>query len=451
MSKSKQKREKERKKQQLNQTPDAGRRKLIMIGVGGAGALAVAGFAGYKAGWFGSDETVKQPVAAPAYKALPVATLSPTAENALKVADEYVSHYARELKDPSAVSHAMISFGKKFTLNDGSNVVDFLSKFARENEVNGKKYVYFPHEIEVHENSFLAGFLECNVSPEQQIIAGSTRYTLRDLMEASKALFRCDPQNLQKYDPMFLYRHLPWGLMAFPMMIKPQESVWTNAYGEKIDLNLVIESGLDAFERSCAGTSADIRRGEPESLFFRQEMNKYACFGMHMVYGFFACLRFGYKGNNLSKRANDLFDNVILRMEGDPAAIDRESDLAAQFGQEYLNRIGAGEDGKSATKGRPPALTIEVMRLRHRIRALGHALENINYVRLHNLFSITPDQTRRIEAGEKLLYSDLVKLAAIDMAPFLYWHPKFVSDAVISVSHSSRAMKLLMPNNPDLA
>ncbi len=97
----------------------------------------------------------------------------------------------------------------------------------------------------------------------------------------------------------------------------------------------------------------------------------------------------------------------------------------------------------------PPPNTIEVMRLRSQIRLLGHALEAINYARLHKLFVLTPDQLKRLSDGEQALYENLVRMRATDMTPFMKWYPKFVSDIIIAVGHASRALKLLTPNNPD--
>jgi hypothetical protein len=79
---------------------------------------------------------------------------------------KFVSHFARELNNPSAIIHCVRAFGKNFKLNDGSLAVDYVcSRFAAEREVDGKRYVYFQREAEVHQNSFLKTFLEAGVSP----------------------------------------------------------------------------------------------------------------------------------------------------------------------------------------------------------------------------------------------------------------------------------------------
>ncbi len=441
---------------QPNNTTNTGRRKFLTLGLGSAGALAVAGIAGYRAGWFDSSPDAMTPAVAPSAnlatgKPLPAVTLPADYQNALLAADEIVKHYARELNNPSSLIHAVRAFGKNFTLNDGSKAVDFLcSRFATDREINGKRYVYFPREHEVHDNSFLKTMLEAGVNPDQPIAAGNSNYTLRELGESAKALFRCDPKNLARYDSALVHQHMPWGLIAFSILVPPSVGAWTNAYGETINMAETIDSGLAAFESTCSGVGEAVARGEEETLEFRKAIAKYSCSGMHMVYGFFSCLKHGYANNNLKERLNRMLDSVLYRMKGDALATDREAEASRSMGQEWLSRLVVQQEGgRIATKGAPPPNTVEMMRLRSQIRMLGHALEAINYARLHKLFTLTPDQQRRLQAGEQSLYEYLVKMRAMDLEPFYYWYPKSVSDIVIAVAHASRAMKLLTPDNPD--
>lgn len=436
--------------------PDHSRRKFVTLGLGGIGAIAVAGI-GYKAGWFGSSGATNGPVAAPTPnlatgKPLPPVTLEPNYQNALRASDEILSHYSRELNNPSALIHCIRGIGKNFKLNDGSSALDFLcSRFAAEKEVGGKRYVYFQRDAEVHQNSFLKAMLEAGVSLDQPVTVGSNRYTLGDVGESAKALFRFDPQNFDRYEPNLLGQHLPWGLIAFSILVPPSVGKWTNAYGETINFPEVIDKSLAVYEGVCADIEGTVGHGELESLAFRQEISKYSCAGMHNVYSYFSCLNHGYTNSNLQERLAKLFDNVLLRLKGDSQAIDREAD-AAKADPNLLNRLAVeGQGGKLASKGAAPADLLEVMRYRYQIRMLGHALEAINYARLHNLFTLTPAQKGRIEAGEQMLYEYLVKLRATDLGPHMNWYSKSVSDLVIALGHASRAMKLLTPQNPDTA
>lgn len=433
--------------------PDKSKRKFVIWGLGGVGALA-AGAAGYNAGWFGGASTSTPSVSpTPSLatgKPLPPVRLEANYQNAVRAADEFVSHFARELNNPSALIHCVRAFGKNFKLNDGTLAVDYVcSRFAAEKEVGGKRYVYFQREAEVHQNSFLKTFLEAGVSPDQPITVGGNRYTLRDLGESAKALFRFDPQNFDRYEQSLLGQHLPWGLIAFSILVSPNQATWTNAYGETINLPDVIDKTLNVYEGTCSDIHETVGKGELESLAFRQAIAKYSCAGMHNVYSYFSCLNHGYTASNLQVRLSNLLDNVLLRLKGDSLAIDREAD-AAKADPNLVNRLAVeGQGGKVASRGPAPANTLEVMRYRFQIRMLGHALEAINYALLHKLFTLTPAQKGRLLAGEQMLYEYLVKLRATDMQPHMFWHSKSVSDMVIAVAHASRAMKLLTPQNPD--
>lgn len=434
--------------------PEPSRRKFVTLGLGGIGALAVAGI-GYKAGWYGSSSITALPAVSPTPnlatgKPLLPVTLEANYQNALRAGDEILSHYAREINTPSPLIHCIRAFGKNFKLNDGSSALEFLcSRFAAEKEVGGKRYVYFQRDAEVHGNSFLKTMLEAGVSPDQPISVGSNRYTLRDLGESAKALFRFDPQNFDRYEPGMLGQHLPWGLIAFSILVQPNQATWTNAYGETINLPDVIDKTLTVYEGVCGDIEGTVGHGEMESLAFRQAIAKYSCAGMHNVYGYFSCLNHGYTGSNLQSRLNKLLDNVLLRLKGDSLAIDREAE-AAKADPNLVNRLAVeGQGGKLASKGVAPTNTLEVMRYRFQIRMLGHALEAINYAQLHKLFTLTPTQKGRLQAGEQLLYEYLVKLRATDLEPHLNWYSKSVSDLVIAIAHASRAMKLLTPQNPD--
>jgi hypothetical protein len=445
--------QKNRNKQTVPTTaPDSSRRKFMLLGAGAVGALGLGAAAAFQAGFFDGTPAVPAATtpAAPAFKLLPPVSLPPDYANALRVAEDITSHYTRELQTPSAMIHAVRGFGRDFTLYNGTKAVDYLcATTAAEREVNGKRYVYFQRSAEVHENSFLKTFLEAGVSPDQVIRVGQNQYTLQELGEHGKALFRCDPTDLSRYEPKLLEEHLPWCFTAFSTLVPPNPGTWTNAYGEKIDFHQVIDRALASYETMCEGVSESLAHGEVETVPFRQAITKHSCYGLHTVYGFFACYRHGYRRNNLPQRIKQLLDLTINRMAGDAQAIDREAESAKSLGPDVLNRIAVSQEGKVVTNGSPPAQLVEAMRLRSQIKLQGHILEAINYGRLNKLYVLTPDQQKRVQAGEQALYDNLIKLRMLDLDALRRWHSKFVSDTVISVGHAVRALKLLTPNNPD--
>jgi alternative sigma factor RpoH len=182
--------------QQSNQ-----RRNFLLLG-GGAIAAAGVGFAGYRAGWFASTKPgIEAPKPAIARK-LPPVTLEPNYENALRSVNELTEYYARAIDNPYVLIHAVRGFGRNFTRTDGSNAVNRLcTAYAADKEVAGKRYVYFERINEVHDNSFLKTFLEAGVSNDQKLSVSGREYSLVDLGNSAKALFRFDPQNLKRFDP----------------------------------------------------------------------------------------------------------------------------------------------------------------------------------------------------------------------------------------------------------
>jgi hypothetical protein len=440
------------KKAEPSTVPVRGRRNFMLLGAGALGALG-AGALAYQAGFFDSEPAA--PVAttpsAPAnFKPLPAVTLTANYANALRAAEDITSHYARELLTPWAIIHAVRGFGRDFTLYDGTKAVDHLcSQYAEERELNGKRYVIFQRHAEVHLNSFLKTFLEAGVNPEQPIRVGQNQYTLRELGEHGKALFRCDTSDFSRFEPKLLEEHLPWCLIAFSTLVPPQPGSWTNAYGEKIELQQVIDRALASYETMCDGVRESLARGEDETIPFRQAITQHSCFGMHAVYGFFSAYKHGYRRANMQERVNHLLDLTINRMSGDAQAIDREADSAKSLGPEMIKRMAVSQEGKVVTSGSPPSQILEAMRLRSQIKLQGHALEAVNFGRLNKLFTLNPEQEKRVQAGEQALYDGLTKMRALDLDAFRRWHSKFVSDVVISVGHAVRALKLLTPNNPD--
>lgn len=375
-------------------------------------------------------------------------------QTALGAANEMLQRRARELGAASVLIHAVRGFGKNFTIAGGPKAVDHLcSRYAVDKEVNGKRYVYFLRGAEIHENSFLKTFLEAGVSRDHPFAVNDRKYALRDLAESGKALFRCNPKDLFKYDdiqfrydPTFkessrtptgqpaearcelIHEHLPWGLIAFSTL-SPGKSVWTNAYGETINLAPVIDRAMAEYESSCALGQESLMRGDPAPKSFRDEIKKYSCFGLHSAYGFLACLKNGYVNDNLTERVKRMMDLLTYRLKGDAEAIDQEYAQAA---------------------GTTSAHLVEAFKLRARVKLFGHAFEAINYARLHNLVTFTTAQERRIQAGEHAFYDSVVKMHAMD------WEmmrkslgEKFVTDIVIALGHAARALKLLTPQNPD--
>lgn len=440
---------------------DQGRRQLIWAGVGSV-ALVGAGVAG----WYVSrnekkGSTAPTRPAAGTGQNLPPLLLTADAGNALAACDDMLRFYTHELNNPSAIIHAIRGFGKGFQLADGTNGVEHLcTRYAVDREVNGRRYVFFKREAEVHENSFLKTFLEAGVSLEQPVQVGDRRYTMRDVVDGAKALFRCDPQNLFRFDDdqfrydlsyqnkrqvapgqvadqrgELVHEHLPWGMIAFsvlhPATGAGAVTSWKNAWNEKIDLAAIIDQSLAEYESTCALGEQQIMQGGEAPAGFRNEIKKYSCFGLHSVYGFLAGLRHGYRNNDLPQRVKQMMDLLTYRLTSDAVAIQNEYTKEAAGAASYL---------------------VEAFTTRALVKLYGHAFEAINYARLNELVTFTPAQERRISYGAQSMYESLTKLRGMDWGLLRRsLGDKFISDIVIALGHNARALKLLTPQNPDKA
>jgi hypothetical protein len=437
---------------------DNERRKFLLLGVGALAGVGVTAAGAYNAGWFDSSEPATAPATTAKVGGKNLAPVSLPADypNAVRATNEMLEHYARDLNNPSVLIHAVRGLGKNFKLADGSSTVDYLcTRFAADKEINGQRYVYFKRDAEVHENSFLKTFLEAGVSLDQVVTVGNNKYTLRDVAASGKQLFRCDPQDLFKYDANqfrydaaynpprqtapgqpapdgrgeLLHEHLPWGLIAFSMLNPPDKATWTNAYSEPINLTAIVDRSLAEYESTCALGQQALTGGQIAPQQFRDAIKKYSCFGLHSVYGFLVCLKNEYCDNDLPARVRQVLDFTTHRLKGDAEATN----------QEY-----------SAQAGNTPPALVEAFRVRALVKLYGHAFESINYAKLHNLTTFTPAAQRRIEAGEQAFYDNLVRLRALDWTMMRQsLGEKFVSDIVIALGHAARALKLLTPQNPD--
>ncbi len=448
---------------------DYGRRRFLLTGAGGLATLALASVgcdtssSGAKVSSTPASTPTPVPRIAVSLPPLKPVTMAANRVNALRAAHEITEHYTHTLQNPSATIHAVRAFGREFKMPDGSLAVDWLChNFAAEKTINGQKYVYFPRPVEVHHDSFLKTFLEAGVSPDQTIKTGGNTYTLKTLGDHAKLIFRCNPNNFSLFDayysemaPMptalppstFYHEHLPWCLIALSTLTPPANPVWMNAWGEKINLEDVIDRGVANYEADCKGVLEAIEAHQDEPEAFRAVMRKHSCFGLHAVYGFFSSLKNGYRINNLEARLTQLFDLTIHRLQGDSAALDREFQKAAQ------QPLPPAELAKLQAMGLTYPQLGDAFLVRAQVKLFGHAFEAINFAILHKLFSITPEQKKLLQEGEKRFYEYLVKLRAMDLEPLLNFerNGKFVSDIVIALGHAARALKLLTPENPDTA
>lgn len=387
----------------------------------------------------------------PSLPPLPAKTYPADAKNAIIAMDEMVNHYAKVFDTPSALIHAVRAFGKNFKRADGSSAVDYLcNRYAEEKLVNAKPFIRFTRfNVEVHDNSFLKTFLEAGVSPDQSVTVGGKKFTLRDVGEHAKALFRLDPNNLTRYEKDYTHEHLPWTLIAFSTLMPGGKATWENAYGEKIDLMEVIDKSLAEYEASCQPIKAAMASNGAVTKETHEVIKTYSCYGGHSFYGFLSCMKNGYLDRGMKERMDEIMKLSLYRMVRECENIEIEYDERKTMSmtgdpkqdEAFLQQLQAAGSNKEEL--------IDMLKYRGVYKLTGHLLEAINFARLNNLFSPTPEQQKQIQAGEKKLFESVVKHRALNLEALRKFNAKEFNDNTIALGHASRAMKLLTPDNPD--
>ena len=365
--------------------------------------------------------------------------------------DEMISHFAKVFDTPSSLIHAVRAFGENFQRADGSNAVNHLcERYVEEKLVNGKPFIRFIRSnVEVHENSFLKTFIEAGVPADQSLTLGSRKFTLRDLGEHAKALFRLDPSNLEKYEKDYAHDHLPWGLIAFSNLMPGGKGSWENAYGEKVELVEVIDKALIEFETKCQPLQVAMQKDEGISKELHEVIKTYTCYGGHSIYAFMACLKNGYTDRNFKERISEILKESLYRLVKECDNIEKEYDEAKGRPMSPNPQEEAAFEQQLKAAGVTKDDVVEMLKWRGIIKLTGHILEATNFARLNKLFDLTPDQLKLIETGEQKLFGSIVKLRALNLEGLRNFNAKQSNDNVIALGHASRALKLLTPDNPD--
>jgi hypothetical protein len=141
--------------------------------------------------------------------------------------------------------HAIRGIGKGCSINGERAAGYVLRTCVQAQEVNKRRYLYIPTNIEVHSNMFLKTFLEAGVPASEMFSCDGRVVQLKDLGEGAKALFRFDPRTCDRDD-------LAWSLIAFAEL---EAHSWVNVYGERIQLQEVVRFGVQVLQEATQGSS----------------------------------------------------------------------------------------------------------------------------------------------------------------------------------------------------
>jgi len=301
-------------------------------------------------------------------------------EASAKVTDEGVAivrQYAVTPDDPWMVAHGLRAMGRSFTLRDGRRAVDYLLETQLTSvAANGKRVLGFPEEIEVHPNMFLKTMLEAGVPLDHAFMHQGRRQTVQDVVDGARALLRPAPIASSP-------NALPWSLIALTRTTPAVRGQWTNAWGEPVDLDALVENALRLLEQASLPVARAMREGRPQTG--QAPVHGFTCGGTHMIYGLLSAVHAGYAGKDRRQRMQQQMDVLVWRLSADLDLMDRV----------YRGRTGDFWFEFDA-----------------KLKLLGHAEECLAFAAVHKVSTLTPAQRTQWQAASLTLRQLLKDLDA---------------------------------------
>ena len=291
-----------------------------------------------------------------------------------------VRRYATSLDDPWMVAHGVRAMGRGFTLEGGRRAVDYLLETVlAELPANGKFFLGYPIDVEGHPNMFLKTMLEAAVPLDYAFTHHGRRRTLHEVVDGARALLR---PSLVVSNP----NALPWSLIALTRTTPVGRRQWTNAWGESVDLDALVETALRLLEQASLPVAEAMRDGRPETR--QAPVHGFTCGGGHMIYALLAAFQGGYTGKDRPRRMQQQVDLLVWRLSADLDLIERH----------YRARGGGAGDFWYEFDAK--------------LKLLGHAEECLAFAELHKVARLTSAQRTQRQAATVTLRRMLVDLDA---------------------------------------
>ena len=321
-----------------------------------------------------------------------------------------IRRYATSPDDPWAVAHGLRAMGRDFTINGGRRALDYLlENVLAVIPANGGSVLGFPLEVEVHPNMFLKTILEAGVPLDHSFTHQGRRRALRDVREGARALLR--PKLV-----LSVPNALPWTLIALTRTTSPVRRQWTNAWGEPVDLNVVVESALRLLEQASLPLVQAMREGRPETA--QAPVHSFTCAGTHMLYGLLTAVYAGYTANDRPERVQRQVDLLVWRLSAD-------LDLIERFYQARAGNAGAFWYEADA-----------------KLKLLGHAEECLAFATRHEVARLTPVQQAQRHAATATLRRMLADLDGRDLEEAKSLNRGLFSQLVGDTCHARHGLML---------
>jgi hypothetical protein len=345
--------------------------------------------------------------------ALAATSVSGRAAAAAADGTSIIRQHATDLGDPWAVAHGIRAMGRGFTTQGGHRAVDGLLELSvRTIQANGTSVLGIPVEVEVHPNSFLKTLLEAGVPPGYEFSHEGARRTLSEVVEGARALLR--PREVASRPNL-----LPWSIIALTLTTSPLRPRWSNAWGETVDLDALVEGALRMLERGSLPLAAARRARKP--LDARAPVHSFTCGGTHLLYSVLVALDTGFRGVDRAERVRQQVDLLVWRLWADLDLIDRF----------YRERKG---QARPAVEFWYQADT--------RLKLLGHAEECLAFGISRGVITLTPGQQEQRAEAALVLRKTLQDLEGRDLREAKAIDRELYRQIVGDTCHARRGLSL---------
>ena len=271
------------------------------------------------------------------------AALAPVPAGAGDDGASIIRQWGSSPDDPWAVCHGVRGIGRDFSLKDGRRAVDWLLETQLAAKVvNGKEWLAFPVEVEIHPNSFLKTMLEANVPQDHAFTHQKRRRTFREVVEGAHALFRPAA--------VITSRTCCRGASSHSRGRPRRCGASGRTRGASMSTSISSSSALSSSSRTLRRRWRRLmREDKPETA--KAPVHDFTCGGTHMIYGVLSAVQAGYAGRDRLERIRQQMDILVWRLRADMGLIDRfYKERAAQPGAAWfeldakLKLLGHGQE-----------------------------------------------------------------------------------------------------------
>ncbi len=324
-----------------------------------------------------------------------------------------VRTYAASPDDPWGVAHGVRAMGRDFTIKGGRGAVDHLLEHVLASvSANGQSVLAFDIETEIHPNAFLSeAILEPGVPLDHGFMHHGRRRTVSDVVAGARALLR--PSQVASVP-----NALPWTVLALTRTTSPLHRQWTNAWGEPVDLDALVESALGLLVQASLPIAQAMREGR--ALTAQAPVHAFTCGGTHMLYGLLTAVHRGYVGTDRASRVQKQTDLLVWRLGADV-------DLIERFYQ------------ASSRGGSAPMSWFE---LDSKLKLLGHAEECLAFATRHGVVKLTTAQQAQRQAAKATLRRLIEDLEQRNLAEARALNSDLYKQLVGDTCHARHGLRL---------